>query len=245
MTDRARTGRRLKAAQAADPGHHDAVDQGFEQPTEQVADRHRGQDLIHITDERKPQRPHDHRASDQAEQIREHGQERGHSHRRQDSRHDEKPDRFEPHRGQGVDLFPDLHGPKLGCEGRAGAAGQNNGGDQGSHLPKHRDSDEVRHEDLRSEPAHRNRRLKCQDESEQKPDQRNDGEGIDAGPFCNQPGIRPPDKTGMANGAEQCDRQLPDECQQGLDVLPDSECGLPELFNDRERLATTSWGRLY
>jgi hypothetical protein len=58
------------------------------------------------------------------------------------------------------------------------AAGENDGGDQRTHLAGHGDGDEVRHIDRGAELAQLGGGLQGQDKADEKGDERDDGKGV-------------------------------------------------------------------
>src|SRR5262249_60120383 len=96
--------------------------------------------------------------------------------------------------------------------------------------PQHGDADDVRDEDLRTKPAHRNRGLKCQDEAEEKPEEGRDRKRVDAGPFGRHPGISPPDDTRMTRSMQEGHREFSHKCHEHPELLPGPERGLPNAY---------------
>ena len=97
------------------------------------------------------------------------------------ARDDEKLDGVHAHRAQGIDLLVELHDADLRGECAAGAARDDDGGEQHAHLAQHRDGDEVDDEDGGAEPRQLLRAEVRDHHTDEKCDERDDGDGAHAG----------------------------------------------------------------
>ena len=82
---------------------------------------------------------------------------------------------------QRIHLLVELHGADLGGEGAAGAAGDDDRGQQHAELAQHADGHQVDHEDVGAELAQLLRAHVRQDHRDQEGDQRHDRNRGDAG----------------------------------------------------------------
>ena len=80
-----------------------------------------------------------------------------------------------------IDLLVELHRAELGGEGAAGAAGDDDRGEQHAELAQHADGHQVDHEDVGAELAQLLRAQVGDDDADEKGDERHDRDRGDAG----------------------------------------------------------------
>jgi hypothetical protein len=80
------------------------------------------------------------------------------------------------------------------------------------------------------------------DKPEQKPDQRDDGEGVHPRQFRGQERILPSNPARMPCGIEKPDGEFSDKGNEGTKVLPDFGGGSPDLLDKGRRFARSRQG---
>ena len=101
-------------------------------------------------------------------------------------RHDQHFDRIHAHGAQRVGFLIELHDADFRGESTAGAAGDDDRRQQYAHFAQHRNRHQIDDEDIGAEPRELLRPQIGDDHADQKGDQRDDGNGRDAG-FVDMP----------------------------------------------------------
>ena len=117
-------------------------------------------------------------AAENGDDIGKEGQQRQSDQQRHDPRQHQHLHRIEAERANGVYLFVDLHGADLRRERAAGAAGNDDGGDQHTHLAQHGDADEIDGQQLLAEFAELIVALVGDDNADEEQQQADDGHGV-------------------------------------------------------------------
>ena len=134
----------MKPAITGDQPNQHSEDHALHHASHQIADEEGLDSLLQVITAPEPQqrRPHP-VATENARQIGEHGQARHRTQERQDTWEQEKTARVQGHGPHGINFFCHNHGAQLGGDGRAAAAGHDDGGNQRRHFPSHRYADQV------------------------------------------------------------------------------------------------------
>src|SRR5438093_1464788 len=134
----------VKPAITGDQPNQHSEDHALHHAGHQIADEEGLGSLLQVITAPEPQqrRPHP-VAAENARQVGEHGQAGHRTQERQDTREQEKTARVQGHGPHGINFLCHHHGAQLGGDGRAAAAGHDDGGNQRRHFPSHRYADQV------------------------------------------------------------------------------------------------------
>ncbi len=117
-----------------------------------------------------------HHAADDADHVGEEGKQRQRDHEPQHARQDENLRDVEPDRLHRVGLFVDAHGSDVSGEGGAGAARDDDGGDEAAQLAQEADAEEIDGVDLRVEALQLIGALIGEHDAEQEGEHAHDGQ---------------------------------------------------------------------
>src|SRR5882724_3198441 len=225
------------AAQASGERHQHAEDGAHEEAEEQVVEPDgvlRLEEVLRRTEVEHRAR-HDHPAED-PRQIGVEAEQGHHQAEREQAGKDEEVHGRNSQRPQGVDLPVCLHGAELRREGSAGAAGDDDAGHDGRDVPEHPDAHQVRDVDLRPEPPELDGADERQDESDQKIDERDDGERPRAAILDGEQEVGPPEPGLSREEAEQRKARLADEAERLATRDPAGDRGIARAREDGLRL---------
>ncbi len=156
------------------------------------------------------------------------GQKRQRHHKGQHARQNQHVQRIEPKRAHGIDFLVDLHGADLGRKGTAGAAGNDDRGQEDAHLAQHRNAHEVDGKYLCPESAQLVGPLIGQHDTDQKRDQADDRRStearlLDMGNECSEA-----DPPRLHDQAEESDGNGTKEGHQVAGLAEEAEEGGPD-----------------
>ena len=204
--------RGLQAAQAADARDEHREHERLHEAGHEVGRRHRAVDFLEERDERDRERLHRQRAAEPSRPASQNrvssgvisraAMIRGVTRKRTGSR---------PIVVSASTSWLTRHRADLGGERRAGAAGEQDRRHQRTELAHHRETDQVRDEDLGAETLHRHGRLEREDQPEQERDQRHDRQRVGADPLADAPDVAPAHAGGIDDDIREGGDHLADE----------------------------------
>src|SRR3989441_5034565 len=171
------------------------------------------------------------RAAENAHGVGPRGQTGKHERHGKEFGHDEKLDGIERHGFQGVDFLGDLHGADFGRKCRAGAANDDNRGDERAKFARHGDGHGARDVVQGAEFAQLVGALEREDHADEKRNQRENGKGLD------------PDGHGLMHGALETHRLAAERRNESIVGGAQAEPGQPSQIGEAgERRAADAYG---
>ncbi len=210
--------RRLGEAGAERPGR-----EGLPEPVDELG--RRNTELYH----------RHHTAADEPHHIGDKTEERQDDHQRDHSRNHQHLHRIESDGAHGVDLLVDLHGADLRREGAPGAPGDDDRGQQDGELAQHRYRHHIDDEYLGAELAQLNGALIGDHQADEKGDQTDDRDGVQACLLHMVKNRRHAKQSGPHHGAHQADHREAEKGDAFGDLDADIDDALADQGDDRRQ----------